>query len=312
MGISLAFKIFILLAICLLLVQCVRKKKNTENLESWLKVHYQEKLKVIETHSDNIIRNWSFKVKKSVIADSNDSLLQIQIKWDAREPGLGISKEEIDRQFDKARIELQDAKSLFEELKASGMTSFSAGIQYGDAYILVFKPATPEQRQQDLRTIKKACDSWKKTNIYNLWIQLMEPAGFQKEFGDIIPLAHWVRLDSWHSRNMILSLNKEAGFDFDLPSMDKEWQFNTESDLLLKWIEKSRPLAESWAKSHIKKHVEFNAEVAYESLNEMLGAKLRYPFHNAGTSDSAAVDGYVEGDYLFDRDSFQNIKFAKE
>jgi hypothetical protein len=171
---------------------CFQKKKAAPNLADWLEIHFPGRYEIVDTWTDDVMLNLSFKVKESVIADRSDSLLQIQVKYDKRTADLGLSPGAIDTLFETAKIELADARSLFATSQTAGFQKFSASIRHGDAVVLIFEKPSPENRKRVLPILQKAISDWPSAKNYGLTVAFMEPDFYQTEFTDIVPLKHWV------------------------------------------------------------------------------------------------------------------------
>ncbi len=290
---------------------CFRKKKDTPNLADWLEKHFPGRYEIVDTWTDDAIRNLSFKVKESVIADRSDSLLQVLVKYDKRDADLGLSPGEIESRFESAKLELSDARSLFAAFQAIGFQKISVGIRHNIAVVLIFEEPSPEHRKQVLPILQKAISSWTAAKKYGLKVAFMEPEFFQTEFMEIIPLKHWVRRDRWQSQKMVVSLNLDAGYVFDLKKMGKAWQFNIESDKLLEMLERARPIAQRWAEERFQRKLFVQPISEDAPLHEKLGARLKFSFAETVAENTRAFC-HVEGDYLLDEDVFQNIRLAGE
>ena len=143
---SLIIKILIVLAIASFFYSCFGKKKKAEGLEAWLDTHFKDQLYIVTTQTADPIRHLSFKVKNTVVAHKDDSLLQIYIRWDKRQADLGISLEEVKNSLAKAETELADARALLKLIKETGLTSFICSIRNGYIRILIFEEPSPEIR----------------------------------------------------------------------------------------------------------------------------------------------------------------------
>lgn len=302
-----AIRILLLLAIGLLLFNCTRRKKAPGNISDWLELHFPGRFVVLDTRISDPIKNLSFKVKKSVIAEKSDSLLQIFVTWDKRDPELGLSVTEIEQQFDRARSTLADARQLLALIKQAKLTNVSVSIWNGDAQVLVFKEPTPAQRKQVLLAMKPVLQSWDKSGQYKCRLIFMEPSTLGVEFGEIVPVTHWTRPDSWQARQSLVNLEIKPDVDFDVNQLNQQWLFNTDADRLLVWLDKSRPIAEQWASGHLKMPVYFNNQSEHMELAEHLGARLRFPF---SYEENGGIAGYIQGDYLLDSDRFENLKVS--
>ncbi len=132
MDLSILLRILILLALVALIFQrCTRKKKPADNIEAWLEQHFPYRFNVLDTRTVDPIKNFSFQVKKSILADKTDSLLQIEVKYDKRDPGLGLNPADIEPQLARSRANLADGRSLFEALRSAGLSKVSASICKG-------------------------------------------------------------------------------------------------------------------------------------------------------------------------------------
>lgn len=310
---GLLLKIFIAIAIISFLYSCFGKKKTTDGLEAWLDIHYKGRLKILNTSTSDPIKHLSFKVKNSVVASTDDSLHQIVIRWDKRVDDLGISLDEVNDMLTRSKVELTDARELFNLIKEGGLSSISCAITNAYARILLFKEPTPENRIQILEKLIVILQTWLKTKNYGLAIDIMEPKAIGSEFGDIIPLPHWQRADSWQTRNTLLTLRIDPGTILEAKSMNQQWKFNTESDRLVQWIETSRPLATEWAKDHLKKAHRMLSQTQYSALENQLGAQIQFPIsYSTNSDDSSNIDGYITGNYLLDEGKIGPFKLTKE
>ncbi len=303
-----AIRILLLLAIGLLIFSCTRRKKAPGNISEWLEVHFPGRFDVVDTRTSDPIKNLSFKVKKSVIAEKSDSLLQIELTWDAREPNLGLSVEKIESLLQEAKPALADTRELLSLVKATDLSGASVSVDRGDACVLVFEEPTPEQRKKVLNTLKSVYESWEAAGQNRLWLIFMEPSVKGIEFAEIVPLVHRVRPDSWQIRHTLVDLIIEPGTDFNVTKLNQQWRFNTNSDRLLAWLDKARPIAEQWASEHLKKKVYFNTQSEYTALEKQLGAELRFPF---SYQENDSIAGYIQGNYLLDANRFENLEVSK-
>lgn len=307
------FRIVLVFLFGLLIFGCNRRKKAPTGLADWLEMHFPNRFQILESRTVDPIRNLSFKVKKSIVAEKTDTLLQIEVKWDARAPDLGLSPGEIDSLFAQAKPELDDARSLFDALKTAGISKVSASILNGYATVLIFEEPTPAHRERFLNDIKTVFLKWPLHKNYGIWLVFMEPSAFQTEFGDIVPLGHWVRPDGWQRQKGIISLQFQQHYAFDLEAMGKAWTFNTESDRLGAWVDQARPIAERWATEQLKKPIALKSLSEYESLDKKMGVKIKFAFSDQPKlGEDAPISGYVAGDFLLDKGIFEKLRMEKE
>lgn len=310
---SLIVKLIVVLLLVSFLYSCFGKKKTSDGLEAWLDTHFKGRLKIVSTRTSDPIKHLSFKVKNSVVASTDDSLLQFTIRWDKRADNLGISLDEVNAMLATAKVELEDARDLLNQIKKSDLSALSCGIYNGNVRILFFAEPTPQYRIQLLEKLIPILEVWPKAKTYALALDIMEPKELGKELGDIIPAAHWERGDSWQLRNSIVTIRLDAGYTFDVKAINQVWQFNTESDRLLQWIEQSRNIASIWAKEHLKKPHQLLSQAQYSALEKQLGAQIQIPFsYSTKAEDSLNIDGYITGDFLLDVGTIGPLILTKE
>ncbi len=311
---SLIIKTSLIIIVGAYLLSCRTKKKEIGNLQDWIDTHYPGTLKVIETQTEDPIRRLSFKVKNSTVASLEDSMLQINIHWDKRQPGLGIIKSEVDSMLANAKKELSDTRHLLELLQSKGVEYFSCGINLGDIRILVFEEPLKKNRDERLVQLLEVLAGWPEADQYGLGVYFMEPKAYGEEFNEIIPLVHWHWSAAWQRKNSIISLLFQPGYLSEPQKLKKMWEFNTESDRLLSWIDQSRPVAEKWAKMHLKRPFTMPPEHAeYEILSNALGVKIKFPFnYSTAAKESETYDGYIAGEYLLDEKEFSSVRISKE
>ena len=75
------------------------------------------------------------------------------------------------------------------------------------------------------------------------------------EFGDIIPLPHWQRADSWQTRNTCLLWCIDPGTILEAKSMNQQWKFILNQIGSFNGLKRPALRATEWAKDHLKKHM---------------------------------------------------------
>jgi hypothetical protein len=304
-----SIKILLILSFGLLIFSCMRRKKAPARIGDWLELHFPNRFEVLETHTADPIRNLSFKVKKSVVAEKTDTMIQFQVKWDTREAGLGLNVAEINEQALSAKQMTTDARSLLEAAQKSGYSNLSVGIQRGKAYLFVFEEPNSENRKKAAKRINTFIANWPLAKQYQLKICLMEPAAYHAEFTDIVPLKVWARQDNWLVKKTVLDLTINEGKAPSETKLTTSWQFNNLSDRQLQIMEKATGMAEKWAKEHLKKPVFFSSMSEYESLDKILGLQFKFPFSYQENGDIA---GSIKVDYLLDTDRYENLKVSSK
>lgn len=69
------FYALVLIAVSVLILRCTRRETATDTLEYWLEKHFPGRFGLLDTQTEDPIRNLSFQVKRSVVADKSDPLV---------------------------------------------------------------------------------------------------------------------------------------------------------------------------------------------------------------------------------------------
>lgn len=309
MTLSFALKMLALLALACIVFGCSRKKKTPENLAQWLEAHYPGRYEVVETSIADPIRNMSFKAKKSIVCVKGDSLLQIQIAWDKRDANLGLSGFNPDSSFAQAKNELDKSRQLLQWVKAATDKKISVSVRYGVAYIFVFEEPSPENRKLVAAQLAAPVSQWLETTYQQgLAIHFMAPEVYRTEFEDIVPLKVWIRPDIWLKRKMIISLFVEETKDFSTKKAEKLWQLNLHADKILQWTEKAYPIAQNWARSHIKQAHNLSQNARFSLLKNQLGILIEFPVQYANAPEEEEEPDYVSCVYSMDDGQFGQLK----
>lgn len=305
-------------AVGLLLVflsACFRKKTSISNLQDWLDKHYPSRFQVLSTSTDDAIRNLSFKVKNSLVAEKSNPLVQVKLKWDKRSPELNLTTGLVDTAFAQAQTYFQDAQDLLRALKTHGFEKPVVSIRNGTASMLLFHEATEEYRQECLTKLETVFHSWSKTEEYDKEILLLVKAGEASIPGEILPISYF--MDGQYLKQVVYRFQLPYNQDFIAEKVSDNWSFNTASDQFTASYEKAKTSAETWATQHYKPSFFLMDETEFEQLSEK---PLRYQFKFAFTEMKQAEDstvyvepdGYFMVDFDMEKSEAIKIKVTKE
>lgn len=307
----------------LLFTGCSGKRVAKPNLDDWLENHFPGRFQVLSTRSDDPIRSLSFQVKRSVVAEKSDSMVQALLWWDPRKPDLDISAEMVDSAFEGAATRLQDAKALYEALKSNGFENFATSIRR-QAAIFFFVEPTPEQRREILQRSERAIADWPATSNYDKELVFMEPEEYGKHFQDIVPLTYWEESSVEHPKNVVFSLECRHDRQFIAADLEWDWKFNTRSRRYDEYSKQAGDAAAAWAEQNLKPPYTMLRYRTVESAGPMRVPKqdlallvFSFPFVNQTieTPDQddwdETVSGYVVVDYNVDAHSIETIKYRE-
>ncbi|MBL7827228.1 MAG: hypothetical protein JNJ57_11390, partial [Saprospiraceae bacterium] len=252
------------------------------------------------------------KVKKSIIAEKSDPLVQIQLKWDARDADLGLNPASIEEMIRQARAELSVSQSLLAALKTAGFPKCAAGMNGSHAVAFIYEMPLKAERTKVMEQIPVLLAAWKEHAEYDLDVCMMEPDKYQQDFQEIASVAYWTSADIRHTKYTIMSMTVPSGAKPNAKYSDKDWQFNTNSDLTLRWSEQARSAAEAWAKDHLKKTVTLLSISEHEALENRHGVLLRFPFsYQKNVDDSTESDGVIVGEYDLDGKQGEDMRLEE-
>lgn len=243
------------LFLLLLFTQCSRKKTAAPNLPDWLENHFPGRFQVLSTQADDAIRNLSLKMKKSVVAEAADTMVQSLVRWDARQPDLKLTTEGVKAQFERAAEEWKDAQSFYKILKMNGFENISISVRDGEAVILAFEEPKPERRHELLFQLEKAHADWPQANNYDKELVFMDTVGGGNVVGDFVPLTFWMREEVTYRKKMLFSVGCKYNEPFSAAALEQAWMFNTDSDRFSVFYEKVRVELEKWTAIHFKKKI---------------------------------------------------------
>jgi len=310
------FKVLLLGLLALLFYQCKRKKAPTADLQTWLEIPYPGRFQVLSTTTDDAIRNLSFKVKKSVVAEAANPMVQALLRWDMQAEDFGLTTDEVDGAFANAAAEWQDATAFYEALKKHGFENMAVGIRKGAATVMVFADPTPEARNEQLLNLEKALADWPAASKYDKVLAFVEASELGKDFQGIVPLTYWQPSGDHYRKHLVFSVFCRYDRPFSARELEREWAFNTEGDRYLVFLEKAEQAMKAWAKEHYKKpyhlHNVMESDLGGDGSTRL---KFKFPFTNQPTENTDAEfspDGYFVVDFDIDKQAVGAVKFSKE
>lgn len=309
------FKILIA-GLALFLLGCFRKKNAAPSLAGWLEEHFPGRFQVLGTHIQDPIRNFSFKVKKSVVAERSQPLVQAAFRWDKREPGLGLSAAAVDSAFVQAATELADAQAFHLALKTAGFERISVGIHRGVAQVLIFEEPTPEHRRRSLFWIKNALANWPASAGYDLHLAYMEPSEHGLHFQEIAPLDYWETPSGHHRERVVFWQSCSQPYEFDPARLEREWQFSHYSKRFGQYSEQARSRAQDWAAEHLKQPCTLLETAEFEQDKQRTTlVKFKFPYTTKSLKDKdlkVEISGYLVLAYDVDKHVFSPVKTSKD
>jgi hypothetical protein len=305
-------KVFVALCGFLLFTQC-RRKPQAMNIDRWLELEYANRFKVLATYSEDVIRNWSFGEKHSIVAEKSNPLIQSSIHWDNREQGLKLTKAIVDGAFEKAHRAFTDAQDLYTIIHASDLKDIAVSIKDDVAMVLIFAEPTSSHRQHSLTILETCLGQWPKKSDYTIEVSCMEPTEYGKDFKDIVPLIYWTQSHDGFEKNKIYWTSCPFDHTFSAHEVSKNWQYNTGSSRFMACSDKAQKEAESWAKIHIKKPITLSNLIEYDQSSANIDiVNIKFLF-NYSSKEEESTNSYKEtdGGISLDYDVEKNIVVGK-
>lgn len=298
------------------IIGCFQQKEKTNDLPTWLETHLPGQLVVVNDIVNLDPMNLFIKEKNTILADKNDPDVQIKVKWFKKEENLGLHADEIQTNLVNARKDAKAARMIFETLKKNGLEKFSVGVIEMAAYILIYDEPTAELRKNNLVKILATLDAMSDHNQTSIWINWMEPSAYHQELKDIIPYGYWLRGDSYHNNNMIMSLDFEWSPGLQADMLNTGWTISIKSDRSLTYKDDAYQAALTWAAKNLQSpyYLEKDQMITIGPDDEdPLGIEFQFPYFTSkpdttvsGFDESAL--GYVRVVYQTDQKSFGKFK----
>ncbi|MCB0707481.1 MAG: hypothetical protein KDC34_19335 [Saprospiraceae bacterium] len=316
---ELIIKVLVLSSLLLFFASCIRKKAEINNLQDWLEKHFPGRFQVLSTESDEAIRKMSFQVKKSVVAETASPLVQVQLKWDKRQPDFNLSPELVEAYFSKAQIAQTDAAALNQILKTHGFVNYSVGLKTGTATVLLFENSQPETRQEYLAQLEKVFANWPQLENYDKEILLMESGSESAIQDEILPLSYFLQNNGQYRNQVEFSVYSAYDQVFTEKEYSGKWQFNTQSQRFSAAYSQAYAAMEIWAKEHVRKPYSMLEFSEYEEISqEPLAYRFKFAFTYENPDAAAALDvlaepnGYFIVDFDIDRQTVLKINISQK
>jgi len=314
------FQILLMASLLSTLFGCFQKKEKKNDLPTWLETNFPGQLEVAGNIINVDLKNLYYKKKTSMVADKHDPEVQIVVNWYKAQPGLGVTKEEVQASLIKSRKEVAEGRSLFKALKEKDLGKFSVGVIEMAAYILIYEEPTPELRKDYLGKIMATLDAMPDHKQTSIWIEFMEPAVYQERFKDIVTLDYWNRGDTFHEDKKILSLDYEWSPGLEAEIMNTKWTINASSARSTGYREEAYKLALTWAQKNLPSPF-YLEEVQMVGMGvddeDPLSLEFDFPYYSS-KPDSSVTDldenllGFVNGVYHTEKKTFTKVKKTTE
>lgn len=284
---------------------CFQKKEKKNDLTTWLETNFPGQLTVESNVVDlNPISLFDNK-KSSIVADIQDPAVQIIVTW-YKQPGLGITIDEIKTSLEDSRRDVKAARALFSALRARGLGHISVSVIDMAAYILIYEEPTAEKRKDYLGKILATMDSMPDHTQTSIWTEFMEPAIFQADFKDIIPRGYWSRGGTYHDQHKIMSHDFEWTPGLEVDILNTGWLFNSMSDRTTAYRQEAYAAALTWAQKNLPGtfYLEADQMVGIETdSTDLMVVKFHFPYFSS--KPDTEVPGFEESALGFVSVSYQ-------
>lgn len=288
-------KAFIALCGFLLFTQC-RRKPQAMDIDRWLEIEYANRFEVLTTLSEDVIKNWSFGEKYSIVAEKSNPLIQASVYWDKHQKDLKLTRSMVESEFAKAHRAYEDAQSLYSLIHSSDLKDIAISIKEDVAMVLIFAEPTAKHRETSLSILEKCIVQWPRKSSYNIDVSYIEPAQKDIDFKNIVPLIYWTQSLADFKKNKLYGTTCPISQPFSASKVAKNWQYNIESNRLMACSDKAQKEAESWAKQHIKSPIEFSDLIEYDNSSSLLPIVTMKFLFNYASQEEESVNTYKETD----------------
>ncbi|HMW39022.1 MAG: hypothetical protein K1X68_07325 [Saprospiraceae bacterium] len=301
-----AIFIFFALIVVLILSRCRGAESGKSNWREWIKKNQNDRWIIVENSMANPFSNLSFSKFSAILQDKKDSLLQIRVDGDKRLPNFGWTREMFEDKSSEQKQILEDLRGLRKILDQSSELSCHVGYCKGYIYLILSGVRIIQDSNNYIQKIRSGLKSWKQLKGYPIRLVVVEDDDF-KQTQEIITMYHWSADNSVLQRKFIL-ISEVNEINNSNVGNELKWEFNTECDLLLRWIEQYRPVAIEWAENKLGFKPEWDNTYQYQSLEGRPGSKLAFSYYDPKRKKT----GTVIGEVYVGEEGIYNLQLSRE
>ena len=305
------------LFLMLSIFSCFRKKSPPKTIEPWLEQQFPGRFSVLNSNLKMLDVMAQFRgEKRALVADKADPDVQFFLDWEKGVESLGLDTQTVTDAHARAKTDVAAARAWFGRLQQAGLEKFSAGVVGESLTVQAFSETTAPERQRVLDRVRAALGKHSGQVPGVVFVEILEPAAFGTEYGNIIPRGHWETGTGWQRRNMILSLRLEP--EAETPAI---WEYNPESTRCGQYRDDAFRQARVWADKNLPKpfFMDTNQMAAYDlkpKTPKGTGPAVGFSFpyfdkQPAGESENEPR-GYVYGVYYPEEQIFTEIRKQRE
>jgi len=255
------------------------------------------------------------------LADKSDPEVQFFLDWQKKADSLVLDVEHVKQKHEYAKRYVSDARDLFKLLKDKHLEKFSVGVIDQAAYIQVFLEPTPQARKQTLEIVKAVLEARPKQPQTSIFIELLEPTEFHKQYQEIIPSGLWKTGAGIQGAQRILTLNFELGVNMDISELSRHWEVNTSATRNSQARERASQTVQTWAEKNLPKP-SFIYPYGYISVETLVSeepaVRFGFPYYDKEFTEAEKLSGdnepkaYIVGTYYFDQKVFTKLRKQAE
>lgn len=298
--------IFVGLLLVLNLVRCRGQESAKSNWKEWIKKNQNDRWIIVESGIKDPFRSLSFSTFSVILQDKKDSLLQIVMEGDKRLPDFGWTKEMFEGNATEQLKILEDLRGLRKLLDQYSELLYDVGYRKGYIYLILSGVEITNDGNSHIQNIRNGLNNWKKMKDYPMKLVVMKEDDFIQTH-EIVTMHDWAGDNGQLQRKFIL-ISEVNDANISNVHNELKWEFNTESDLLLQWIEQYRPVAIEWAETNLGFKPEWENTSQYQSLKGRPGSKLAYSYYDSKRKKT----GTVIGEVYVGKEGIYNLQLSRE
>lgn len=286
---------------------CKKEKPATQNFDTWLETTFKGQLIRTGNQVDLDPRRLFDKKIISILADHQDSVVQLVVSRNDALPNFGVDTSDVMQQWQNRKSETAIARKYLDQLPLSSLPPVSLGYIETSLYLLLYQKPIKENRKKTTLVI---LDWLEKLNTHpdQIFIEFVDPQMTGKETGNIIPYGFWQDGGNAHAKHTLATLSFQYSSLRELKNeIWKNWQLNTDANAMSDYMESVRNAVEKFNKD---KNLNFTLKLneAIElSDNPDNGMSFHFsvPCYKINQEDPA---GEITGFYDYDSNSITGLK----
>lgn len=284
---------------------CKKEKPEIQNFDTWLEKTYNGQIIRLGNIVDLHPRRLFDKKARSILADKQDTLVQMVISRNDDLPDFGIDTSELREQWGRRKSETAEAREFRKLLPLSSLPQATVGYIETSLYLLLYENPSLENRKEITNTLNNWLENGEK-KPEQVFVEIMDTSS--ERIGDIVPYGYWHDGSNRRSNNTLATLFFRIDQLEDSDKVDWEnWILNTDANAMSGYLNSIRTAVEKYVEDKkMNVILKMDEGIGY-SENPDWGMSFRFavPYFKEGSEEAI---GEIMGLYDYDSNSVKELE----